>query len=65
MDQIVAAAENDPNPFPRITVELVAVYLVLPALALIAAARVLKALLRLFRKRRKVKAFKPTSRYYR
>ncbi len=65
VEQIIAAAENDPNPFPRITVELVALYLVLPALALFAAVRLLKALLKLLRKRRKVKAFKPTSRYYR
>ena len=65
VEQIIADAENDPNPFPRITVELVAVYLMLPDLAVFAAARLLKALLRLFRKRRKVKAFKPTSRYYR
>ena len=63
--QIVADAENDPNPFPRITVELVVLYLILPAAALFIAFRLLKALLRLFKKRRKVKAFKPTSRYYR
>ncbi len=65
LDQLIADAENDPNPFPRITVELVALYLVLPVLSVIIAIRLLKALFRLVRKRKKVKAFKPTSRYYR
>ena len=65
VDQIIAEAENDPNPFPRITVELVLVYLILPVLSVIVAARLLKALFRLVKKRKKVKAFKPTSRYYR
>ena len=65
LDQLIADAENDPNPFPRITVELVALYLVLPVLSVIAAVRLLKALFRLIRKRKKVKAVKPTSRYYR
>ena len=65
VDQIIADAENDPNPFPRLTVELVVLYLVLPIAAVFIAVRLLKVLLRLFKKRRKVKAFKPTSRYYR
>jgi hypothetical protein len=65
VEQIIAAAENDPNPFPRITVELVVIYLVLPAAAVLLALRVAKALLRVIKKRRKVKAYKPTSRYYR
>ena len=65
VDQIIADAENDPNPFPRITVELVMLYLILPVAAVFIAVRLLKALFRLFKKRRKVRAFKPTSRYYR
>ena len=65
VEQIIADAENDPNPFPRITVELVVLYLILPAAALMIAVRLLRALGRLLRKRRKVKAYKPTSRYYR
>lgn len=65
LEQLISEAENDPNPFPRITVELVALYLVLPVLSVIIAIRLLKALFRLIRKRKKVKAFKPTSRYYR
>ncbi len=63
--QIIEDAENDPNPFPRITVELVMLYLVLPALSVIAAVKLIKLLLRFTKKRRKVKAHKPTSRYYR
>jgi D-alanyl-D-alanine carboxypeptidase (penicillin-binding protein 5/6) len=65
VEQIIADAENDPNPFPRITVELVLIYLILPAAAVFAAWKVLKILFRLLKKRRKVKAYKPTSRYYR
>lgn len=65
LDQLIADAENDPNPFPRITVELVALYLVLPILSVIVAVRLLKALFHLIKKRKKVRAFKPTSRYYR
>jgi len=65
LDQLIADAENDPNPFPRVTVELVLLYLVLPVLSVFIAIRLLKALFRLVRKRKKVKAFKPTSRYYR
>lgn len=65
VDQLIAEAESDPNPFPRITVELVTLYLILPVLSVIIAVRLLKALFRLIRKRKKVKAFKPTSRYYR
>ena len=65
VEQIIAAAENDPNPFPRITVELVVLYIILPIAAVIAAVKILKALGRIMRKRKKVKAYKPTSRYYR
>ena len=65
VDDIIAAALNDPNPFPRLTVELVVVYLVLPAVAIFLAVRILIAAHRFIKKRRKVKAYKPTSRYYR
>ncbi len=65
IDQIIAEAENDPNPFPRITPELVVIYLVLPAAAVYIAFRILKKLLSLVGKRKKVKAYKPNSRYYR
>ncbi len=65
IDTIIAAAENDPNPFPRITAELVIVYLVLPAAAVYLAVHILKKLLSLAGKRKKVKSYKPNSRYYR
>ena len=63
--QIIADAQNDPNPFPRITVELVVLYLILPALCLFAAVKILKALIAVLKKRRKVKVNKPITRYYR
>ena len=65
VDDIIAAAENDPNPFPRITAELVILYLVLPALGIFLLVRLLIALIRFIKKRVKVRAYKPTSRYYR
>ena len=65
ISQIIADAQNDPNPFPRITVELVVLYLILPAVGVYVAFRVLKALFKLLKKRTRVKTFKPTSRYYR
>ena len=65
VEDIRNAALNDPNPFPRITVELVMLYLVLPALTVFLAVRIAIALIRLIKKRIKVRAYKPTSRYYR
>ena len=65
VEDIVAAAQNDPNPFPRITVELVVVYLALPAAGLFLMFVILRSGVRFIKKRRKVRAYKPTSRYYR
>ena len=65
VEDIIAQAENDPNPFPRITVELVVLYLILPAAGIYAALRLLRLLIKGIKKRIKVKSFKPTSRYYR
>ena len=65
IEAIIAEAENDPNPFPRITAELVIVYLILPAAAVYLAFRILGKLLSLAGKRKKVKSYKPNSRYYR
>ena len=65
VDQIIEDALNDPNPFPRLTAELVVLYIVLPALGLVIAFRLLRSLFKLLRRRKKVKAYKPTSRYYR
>ena len=65
IEQIISQAESDPNPFPRVTLELVVVYLILPALAVLIAIRIVKKLLSLMGKRKKVKAYKPNSRYFR
>ena len=65
IEQIISQAESDPNPFPRVTLELVVVYLILPALAVLIAIRIVKKLLSLVGKRKKVKAYKPNSRYFR
>ena len=64
-EEIIAAAMEDPNPFPRITVELVVLYLLLPAAGIFLAVRLIRLLIAFIRKRIKVKAFKPTSRYFR
>ncbi len=65
IEQIIAAAENDPNPFPRITFELVFLYLILPVTAIILFIRLMRRLIRFIKARRKVKAVKPSGRYYR
>ena len=65
IDTIIANAENDPNPFPRITAELVIMYLVMPVAAVYLVIRIFKKLLSLIGKRKKVKSYKPNSRYYR
>ena len=49
----------------RVYLPVVMLYLVLPALAIFLAVRVVIALIRLIKKRVKVRAYKPTSRYYR
>lgn len=63
--QIISDAENDPNPFPRLTFELVFLYLLLPAAAVFGAIKLVKFLLSRLRRRRRVRSFKPSSRYYR
>ena len=65
IEQIIADAESDPNPFPRITAEIVIVYLILPVAAVYVLIRLVKKLLSLRVKRKKVQSYKPNSRYYR
>ena len=48
-----------------ITAELVIIYLIVPAITVYVAVRILKKLLSLMGKRKKIKAYKPNSRYYR
>jgi hypothetical protein len=64
-EEIIAAAMADPNPFPRITVELVVLYGVLPVLGIFLLIRLIRFLIKIIRKRIRVKVFKPTSRYFR
>lgn len=65
IEQIIADAENDPNPFPRITFELVFLYIILPAAGVWLFILALRALIRFLKAKRKVKAIKPSGRYYR
>ncbi|MBQ9265160.1 MAG: D-alanyl-D-alanine carboxypeptidase [Clostridia bacterium] len=65
IDQIVADAESDPNPFPRLTFELVFLYLLLPAAALYLLVHFGRAAIHFVKSKRKMKAVKPTGRYYR
>lgn len=65
VDEIIAAAEADPNPFPRLTFELVLLYLLLPACGVALLIRGIKLLLPQVKKKTKVRAVKPTGRYYR
>ena len=65
IEEIIASAENDPTPFPRITFELVFLYLILPAVTIYLFLRGMKFLFAQLKRKSKVKAFKPSSRYYR
>ena len=65
IDEIIAEAENDPNPFPRPTFELVFFYLVLPAAAVLLMIRAVKFLRGKHHHRRRLRTFKPSGRYYR
>lgn len=65
IDQIIADAENDKNPFPRITFELVFLHIILPAIAILLLIKMIRFLKRHIHRRRRVKTHKPTSRYYR
>lgn len=67
LEEIIAAAQNDPNPFPRITFELVLLYLILPGLALFLMIRGMKSLLHSTKRKTKTKTkvIKPKERYYR
>jgi len=65
IEQIYADAENDPNPFPRVTFELIFLYVILPIAALILLFYLFRRLIRFIKAKRKVKAVKPSGRYYR
>jgi len=66
LEEIIQAAMEDPNPFPRITFELVLKFLLLPILAILLIIRCIKSLLhKKHKKQRKPKVVKPKQRYYR
>ncbi|MBR6752853.1 MAG: D-alanyl-D-alanine carboxypeptidase [Clostridia bacterium] len=65
IDQIIENAENDKNPFPRMTFEIVFIHFILPAIAIYLLVKLIHFLRRHIHHRRKVKTHKPISRYYR
>ena len=65
IDQIIENAENDKNPFPRMTFEIVFIHFILPAIAIYLLVKLINFLRRHIHHRRKVKTHKPISRYYR
>ena len=65
IDQIILDAQNDKNPFPPITFELIFLHIILPAAAIWLLVKVLGFLRRRLKRHRRVKAHKPTARYYR
>ncbi len=65
IEQIIADAESDPNPFPRLTFELVFIHVIVPGACLIMLVKILKLFRARLRRRRLVKVHKPTNRYYR
>lgn len=64
IDQIIEAAQNDPNPFPRFTFELLLLYGILPAVGIVFILRVIRVLSKKAKKPR-VHTMRPTERYYR
>lgn len=65
MDQIIQNAENDKNPFPRLTFELVLLHVILPIAALWVLVGIFGLLRIKIRRRRRMKTHKPANRYYR
>ena len=65
IEQIIENAENDKNPFPRLTFEIVFIHFILPAIAIYLLVKLINFLRRHIHHRRKVKTHKPISRYYR
>ena len=53
IDQIIEAAENDKNPFPRVTFELVFLHVILPAVGIWMLVKIIKFLKKHIRRRRR------------
>ena len=64
LEEIIAQAMNDPNPFPRFTFEIFLRFIGLPLIAILLLFRFSKFSRRFFKKKKKVKAVKPKERYY-
>jgi len=64
LDEIIQAAMNDPNPFPRFTVEIFIRFILLPLAAVLVFLRFARFSRKFFKKKTKVKAVKPKERYY-
>ncbi len=64
IDQIIEAAQNDPNPFPRFTFELLFFYGILPAAGIVLLIRLIRILTKKAKKPR-VRTMRPTERYFR
>ncbi len=64
LNEIIEAAENDPNPFPRFTFELFLLYIALPLFLLYLLLRALGVFRKTLKKHHKVRVVKPKNRYY-
>lgn len=65
IEEIIAKAENDKNPFPRLTFELIFLHVILPGFGIYLLVKALKFLRSKIHHRRRVKTHKPANRYYR
>ncbi len=65
LDEIIEQAMNDPNPFPRVTFELVFLYILLPAAGILLLIRLFRLLRGKVRRKKKIKTINPQERYYR
>ena len=64
LEEIIAQANADPNPFPRFTFELFLKFIVLPLIVLYAAIRLIRMVRRNHRKTVRMKTINPRKRYY-
>ena len=64
LEEIIAQANADPNPFPRFTFELFLKFIVLPLIVLYAAIRLIRMVRRNHRKTVRMKTINPRERYY-
>ena len=65
LDEIIANAENDSNPFPRFTFELFLLYVLLPILGIVVIIRLIRSMKKRRKKRNKMQTMNPHERDYR